>query len=126
MKQTVLVACLCLGILVAIPGIAGGALAHISGTITPTHWEEPQGGWTAEADFGILADTAHIVDAQTQTVTVSGTIGTLPTNSGYWLEIGLVPKTIYDSPDFGFLPYIFNKGVGLLKKPPYWRAFYGW
>jgi hypothetical protein len=91
---------------------ASGAapMASISGTITPTNWNDPNWSWT-DADFGILADTSNIVDAQTQSVAVSGTIGTLPANSDYWLEIGLVPKSTYDNPDYGFLPYIFNKGV---------------
>lgn len=93
---------------------ANGTLASISGTITPTYWSKPipeLGGWVATANFGIIADTTNIVNAQIQTVTVSGTIGALPANSNYWLEIGLVSKSVYDNPDYGFLPYIFNKGV---------------
>jgi hypothetical protein len=89
---------------------AYGALASISGTITPTNWTHPTYSW-AVADFGYIADTANIVDAQSQGVIVSGTIGSLPENSDYWLEIGLVPKSIYESPDYTFFPYIFNKGV---------------
>jgi hypothetical protein len=86
---------------------AYGALASISGTISTDHYTN---AWT-DVYFGIIADDTHIVDAQSQGVIVSGTIGTLPTNSDYWLEIGLVPKSVYDSPDLGFFPYIFNKGV---------------
>ena len=53
--------------------------ASISGTIMPTHW----GGdpaWKV-ADFGIIADTSNIVDAQSQSITISGIIGNLPENS---------------------------------------------
>lgn len=99
---------------VAGSGSAVASIASISGDITPTSW---QGSYSwATADFGIIADTAHIVDAQSQPVAVSGTIGTLPANSNYWVEIGLVPKSVYDNPEFGFLPYIFNKGVTLYTK----------
>ncbi|UCG47224.1 MAG: hypothetical protein JSU94_17245 [Phycisphaerales bacterium] len=85
------------------------AAPSVSGTITPTHW---QGAYSwAQADFGIIADTVNLVDAQSRPLAIAGTIGTLPLNSSYWLEIGLLPKSVYDNPDFGFLPYIFNKGV---------------
>jgi len=90
-------------------GTAASPLASISGNITPT-FRQGSYSW-AQANFGIIADTANIVDAQTQTVTVNGTIGSLPANSDYWLEIGLVAKSEYDSPDYSFLPYIFNNGV---------------
>jgi len=86
---------------------AGAELASINGTITPTRWI---GTWD-QPGFGIIADTAHVVNAQSGPAVVSGTIGSLPQDSQYWLEIGLIPKSEYDNPDYGFLPYIFNKGV---------------
>lgn len=84
--------------------------ATISGTITPTHWQSSIYSW-ATADFGYIVDTTNIVNAQNLPVVVSGTIGTLPLNSNYWLEVGLVPKSVYENPDYDFMPYIFNKGV---------------
>ncbi|MHC4748604.1 MAG: right-handed parallel beta-helix repeat-containing protein [Planctomycetota bacterium] len=98
---------ICVAVALCVVVNAANGEANISGTITPTTWTDP---WTT-CGFDVIADTVNIVDAQSQGVTVSGTIGTLPENSQYWLEIGLIPKSVYDAPDFGFLPYIFNKGV---------------
>ena len=111
--RTYLIRLFAVVLMMAVSGTACAELASISGTITPTSWVDP---WTNTVNFGIIADTTNVVDAQSQSVTVSGTIGTLPANADYWLEIGLVPKSVYDSPDFGFLPYIFNKGVTLYTK----------
>ena len=111
MMRVGLLLTLSLAVLGLMPSLANGAMAQISGTITPTHWQGDQ-AWKV-ADFGIIADTTHVVNAQSQTVMVTGTIGALPLNTAYWLELGLVPKSVYDNPDYGFLPYIFNKGVTL-------------
>ena len=92
-----------------VPNVVIGS-ATISGSITPTYWQSSTYSW-AKANFGFIADTTNIINAQNLPVVVSGTIGTLPLNSDYWLEIGLVPKSVYDNPDYGFMPYIFNKGV---------------
>lgn len=93
-------------------GPAGADMASISGTLQPTTWSND---WTTTG-FDIIADTANVVDAQSQGVQVFGTVGTLPADANYWLEIGLLPKSVYDNPDWGFLPYVFNKGVTLYTK----------
>jgi len=98
---------ICLAIVFSTAANVTSMAASISGTITPSVWQGPWG----PANFGIIADTSNIIDGQSRSITISGVIGTLPQNSNYWLEIGLVPKSVYDNPDYGFLPYIFNKGV---------------
>ena len=101
--RKLLAICVAVAFIVAVNvSSALASMASISGTVTPTHWQSPTYGW-ATADFGIIADTANIVDAQSQNIVVTGTIGTLPLNVDYWLEIGLVPKSVYDSPDYDFL-----------------------
>lgn len=86
---------------------APAVVPKIDGQLVPIPLE---GGGT----YGVLISEATINAQDGADVVVSGTIGKLPENSRYWVEVGLIPKAVVDAYVAGELPSLWDEGVYVL------------
>jgi hypothetical protein len=90
-------------LMVALAAAPALAAVSLSGTLTPD---------ASGYDYLISSEA---IDAQNgPDVIVKGTIGNLPADSGYWVQIGLIPKAVRDELIAGTITSLWDEGVYLL------------